>query len=212
MAKLFVTFEGGEGAGKSTQVARLAERMRSNGQIVTTTREPGGTTGAEAIRALLVNGATDRWDALTELHLINAARRDHVQRLICPILERGDVVICDRFIDSTRVYQGIVKGLDDALICRHHQDTTNNLWPDLTVFIDLDPEIGMVRALGRSGASTEMRFENETLSFHHKIYFGFQKLQRAEHQRIIAIDGNQSAESVAEAVWAVVSSRLNADV
>lgn len=212
MSGLFITFEGGEGSGKSTQVLRLGERVRSLGKTVTTTREPGGTAGAEAIRALLVNGATDRWDALTELHLINAARRDHVQKRIRPALAEGHVVICDRFIDSTRVYQGVVKGLDDALICRHHKETTDDLWPDLTLLIDLDPDIGLARALSRHEANAETRFENENTEFHRKIFHGFQRFCQHDTQRIVCINGNQSADTVADSVWDVVDARLNTHV
>lgn len=200
MPGLFITFEGGEGAGKSTQVAMLAEQLRATGRTVVTTREPGGTAGAEAIRALLVTGTTDRWDALTELFLLNAARRDHVQRVIRPALERGETVICDRYIDSTRVYQGIVKGLSDDLICRHHQDATAGLWPDLTLLLDLQPEQGLSRASRRNDA--EARFEGEALVFHEALRRGFLELAAKTPDRFRIIDAGGAAETVAAQIWA----------
>jgi dTMP kinase len=199
MTGRFITFEGGEGAGKTTQIALLAERLRAAGQSVVTTREPGGTTGAEAIRALLVTGEADRWDAMTELLLLNAARRDHVQRLIRPALARGDTVLCDRFIDSTRIYQGFVKGLDDDVICALHAQATGSLWPDCTLLLDLPADTGLERASIRHGH--ENRFEGEGLAFHTRLRQGFLALAARAPERINIIDANAPLETVAAAIW-----------
>jgi dTMP kinase len=204
MSGRFITFEGGEGSGKSTQIKLLATYLENQGEAVVVTREPGGTVGAEAIRALLVTGATDRWDALTELYLLNAARRDHVLRIIEPALERGDTVLCDRFIDSTRVYQGAVKGMADELICDLHEQATDNLWPDLTLLLDLPIEIGLERAQTRAGK--ENRFETEGLAFHQRLRDGFLALSDIDPERICRIDASGSQEDVAARIRQAVSS------
>jgi dTMP kinase len=200
----FISFEGGEGAGKSTQVQWLAARLRAQGQAVLITREPGGTPGAEAIRALLVTGAADRWDALTELYLLNAARRDHVLRVIDPALDRGETVLCDRYVDSTRVYQGAVKGLADELICSVHEQATGNLWPDITLLLDLPAETGLERAAIRHGQ--ENRFEGEGLRFHQRLRDGFQALAAIDPARIRTIDASASIDDVAARIWHQIAS------
>jgi dTMP kinase len=196
----FISIEGGEGSGKSTQAQRLAQWLQQQGLPSLVTREPGGTPNGEAIRALFVRGAPDRWDALCELYLLNAARRDHVLRVIKPALAAGVWVICDRFVDSTRVYQGFVKGLDDALILRHHYEATENLWPDTTLILDIDPALGLARAQQRIGQASdlaaEMRFETEAQSFHQRLRDGFQRLARAEPKRCLLIDAAQTPEQV----------------
>jgi dTMP kinase len=194
----FITLEGGEGAGKSTQVARLAEALRLRGLEVLTTREPGGTANAEAVRALLVTGAADRWDALGELFLLNAARRDHVRRVIAPALALGAWVISDRYVDSTRIYQGAVKGLADGLIMQQHHLATDGLMPDLTLVLDLDPVIGLARAAARAGG--EGRFESEDHAFHQRLRAGFQALAAAEPERFRVIDASQDPDTVALSV------------
>ncbi len=194
MTGRFISFEGGEGAGKTTQIARLAARLQAAGKPVLTTREPGGTPGAEAIRALFVTGEADRWDALTELYLLNAARRDHVERVIRPALARGDTVLCDRYVDSTRVYQGVVKGLSDDVICALHAQATGDLWPDVTLLFDLPPEAGLERASTRHG--NENRFEGEALAFHEQLRAGFKVLAAKEPKRIRVIDATQSPDAV----------------
>jgi dTMP kinase len=204
MSVRFISFEGGEGAGKSTQVQLLAARLRAQGETVLITREPGGTPGAEAIRALLVTGEADRWDALSELYLLNAARRDHVQRVIDPALDRGETVLCDRYVDSTRVYQGAVKGLADELICTLHEQATGNLWPDITLLLDLPAEIGLERASARHGQ--ENRFEGEGLRFHQHLREGFQALAAADPARIRTIDASASVEDVATRIWQQIAS------
>ncbi len=199
MTGLFISFEGGEGSGKTTQVVRLAERLRQTGVEVITTREPGGTPGAEAIRTLLVTGEVDRWDALSELFLLNAARRDHVQRVIEPALENGVTVLCDRFIDSTRIYQGAVKGLADELICEMHDRATGSLWPDRTFLFDLPAHIGLQRAAARH--EKENRYEGEGLDFHSRLRDGFRALAQLEPERIFTIDASQSVDVVTAQLW-----------
>jgi dTMP kinase len=203
MTGRFITFEGGEGAGKTTQIVLLAEKLRASGQTVITTREPGGTKGAEAIRALLVTGEADRWDAMTELFLLNAARRDHVQRVIRPALARGDTILCDRFIDSTRIYQGFVKGLADDIICALHAQSTGDLWPDTTLLLDLPADVGLERTTIRHG--NEDRFEGEDLDFHTRLRQGFLALAARDPQRISIIDADAPVDSVAAAIWQQVN-------
>lgn len=204
----FITFEGGEGAGKSTQIKRLASTLQLQGLDVVATREPGGTDGAEAIRALVVQGTADRWDPLTELFLIMAARQDHVQRLILPALQQGQWVISDRFFDSSRVYQGIAGGLGLDLIDRFHEPVLPDAMPDLTVVIDLDPEIGLARA-ARQGH--EERFEAKGLSFHQQVRDGFLALADRDRARFLVIDGNQSADAVSAAIYDGVKARLDSN-
>jgi dTMP kinase len=202
----FISFEGGEGAGKSTQAKLLAADLRGHGIDVVETREPGGTPGAEAVRALLVTGDRDRWDTLSELYLLNAARRDHVERLIRPALGRGAWVITDRYVDSTRVYQGVAKGLEDAVVLRHHAEAVGDLWPDLTLVMDIKPESGLARTQGRSG--NETRFEEESLSFHKALREGFLMISEQEPVRVAVIDASQSAEAAAVSVRATVRTYL----
>jgi dTMP kinase len=202
----FISFEGGEGAGKTTQLKRLAEALRGKGIDVVETREPGGTPGAEAIRSLLVTGAEDRWDALTELYLLNAARRDHVERLIRPALDAGAWVITDRFVDSTRVYQGVAKGLNDSIVLKHHAEATNDLWPDLTLILDVPPEAGLARTRGRSG--NEDRFEHESLQFHKALREGFLSISEDEPLRVAVINTETSPDRVAAEVWRATVAHL----
>ena len=162
MSGLFLSFEGIDGSGKSTQTRGLAERLRAMGHSVTLTREPGGSPGAEEIRRLVLEGATDRWSAETEILLFTAARRDHLEKTIRPALLRGDVVICDRFADSTRVFQGLTRGDLTETVNRLH-DLMIGVEPDLTLLIDLSPEEGLRRATARQGK--EMRFEDMGLDF-----------------------------------------------
>jgi dTMP kinase len=203
---LFITLEGGEGTGKSTQAARLAERLRGAGRDVAATREPGGSRGAEAIRALLVTGRADRWSPTAETLLMYAARRDHVERVIAPALARGAVMVCDRFLDSTRAYQGAGGGAPAGLIAALERDVVGDCWPDLTLIFDLDPLTGLARAAKRHGAET--RFEAKGLSFHQRLREGFLAIAAAEPQRCAVIDAGQDVEAVAEAVWAAVAPRL----
>ncbi len=199
MTGRFITFEGGEGAGKTTQIQLLADRFRRLGRSVITTREPGGTAGAEAIRALLVTGDADRWDAMTELYLLNAARRDHVNRVIRPALARGQTVLCDRYVDSTRIYQGVVKGIADDVICAMHAEATGKLWPGCTLLLDLPADVGLERAGARDGH--ENRFEGEGLAFHTRLRQGFLALAAREPERILVINATASPDDVADHIW-----------
>ncbi len=202
----FISFEGGEGAGKSTQVALLAERLAANGREVVTTREPGGSPGAEAIRALLVTGAPSRWSAISETLLLYAARSDHIERVIAPALARGAAVLCDRFADSTRAYQGAAGGAPQALIAALEAQVLGAIQPDLTLVLDLPAETGLARCTGRAGAET--RFEDKGLAFHRRLRAAFLAVAEAEPTRCVVIDATAPKEAVALAVWGLVKERL----
>ena len=202
----FITLEGGEGAGKSTHIRHLASWLQGHGIEVVTTREPGGTEGAETIRRLIVEGSVDRWDGLTETLLLNAARRDHVRRLIAPALERGAWVLCDRYVDSTLVYQGTAKGVDMDALLQLHALSTGPLWPDLTLVLDLPPEIGLARAAGRAGVET--RFEDHAIDFHEKLRQGFLELAARFADRCAVVDASAPMDAVSNAVEAAVRERL----
>jgi dTMP kinase len=201
MTGKFITFEGGEGAGKSTQAARLATTLRAEGIEVVETREPGGTPGAEAIRALIVEGDPDRWSALTELLLVNAARADHVARLIRPALAAGKWVVCDRYIDSTLAYQGAGKGLARDALLDQHRLATGNLWPDLTLVLDLPAAVGEARAAGRGKLD---RFEQTGGGFHDRIAAAFRAFAADDPARVRLIDAASDPDTVADAIWAEV--------
>jgi dTMP kinase len=190
----FISFEGIDGCGKSTQAKILSDELTTCGEKVLLTREPGGSKGAEEIRNLLLTGETDRWSAETEILLFTAARRDHLERTILPALEIGSTVICDRFSDSTRVYQGVTRGdlrdvvdqLDNTMIPRQ---------PDITVLVDLDPKIGLARALRRS--DNEARFEDFGLEMQIRLREGFLTLANEFPKRFIVVDGNGNESEVA---------------
>lgn len=202
----FITFEGGEGAGKSTQLKRLVARLEGLGHEVVATREPGGSPGAESIRELVLNGAADRWSPVTETLLMYAARRDHIERVIRPALARGAWVVCDRFADSTRAYQGAAGGTDPALIAALESHILEETRPDLTLIFDFPPEAGLQRALARPGA--EARFESKGMAFHERLREGFLAIAKAEPQRCAVIDAQGSIEAVEAQVWAAVDARL----
>ena len=202
----FITFEGGEGAGKSTQVQRLAARLKAGGHEVVTTREPGGSPGAESIRDIVLRGDADRWSPVTETLLMYAARRDHIERIIRPALERGAWVICDRFADSTRAYQGAAGGVDPGFITALETYILEATRPDLTLVFDLPAETGLERAHARAGA--EMRFESKGMAFHERLRAGFQVIAAAEPDRCAVIDATASMDAVEAAVWAAVEARL----
>ena len=205
----FITFEGGEGAGKSTQLTRLVARLRTDGREVVATREPGGSPGAEAIRELVLTGAADRWSPVTETLLMYAARRDHVERVIRPALARGAWVVCDRFADSTRAYQGAAGGTAAELIAALERFVLEDTRPDLTLIFDLPVEVGLARAHARAGS--EMRFESKGLAFHARLRDGFLAIAKAEPDRCALIDADGSVEAVEARVWAAVQARLAAD-
>jgi dTMP kinase len=202
----FITFEGGEGAGKSTQLKRLALRLEAGGREVVATREPGGSPGAEHIRALVLNGSADRWSPVTETLLMYASRRDHVERVIRPALERGAWVVCDRFADSTRAYQGAAGGTDPAFIAALETYVLEGTRPDLTLIFDLPTEVGLQRAHARAGA--EMRFESKGLAFHERLRAAFLEIARTEPERCAVIEATGSLDEVETAVWAAVEARL----
>lgn len=202
----FLSFEGGEGTGKSTQLHLLAERLRERGIEIVTTREPGGTPGADAIRALLLTGDADRWGVRAEALLMNASRADHVERLVRPSLARGAWVITDRYADSTLVYQGVGGGLAEAELRALHKVSTADLWPDLTLILDLPAGEGLARAAARAGA--EMRFESKGEAFHAAVREGFRARAAAEPDRCKLIDASGSVDAVAARVWAAVEPLL----
>jgi dTMP kinase len=198
----FITFEGGEGAGKSTQLSRLVTRLREGGREVVATREPGGSPGAEAIRELVLKGSADRWSPVTETLLMYAARRDHVERVIRPALASGAWVVCDRFADSTRAYQGAAGGTDPGLIAAMETYVLEGTRPDVTLIFDLPVAVGLERAHARAGA--EMRFESKGQAFHERLREAFLAIARAEPERCVVIDAAGSLKEVEEKVWAAV--------
>lgn len=199
---MFISFEGVDGCGKSTQARLLVEALRATGRIVRLTREPGGSPGAEAIRRLLVEGNADRWSAETECLLFTAARRDHVERLIRPALERGAWIVTDRFADSSRVYQGLARADLRQLVEELHR-LTIGIEPDRTFIIDIDPAVALARGQARGGA--EDRFETLGLGFQQKLRAGFLALAAEAPGRIRVIDGRGSEDEVAARVLAALT-------
>jgi len=202
----FITFEGGEGTGKSTQVARLAERLRARDMEVLQTREPGGSDGAEDIRNIALNGDPGRWSALTETLLMFAARSDHLERTIRPALEAGRWVVCDRFADSSRAYQGAGGGTPAAFIETLDAAIVGDTQPDLTLVFDLPVEVGLERAFGRG--LFETRFESKGLEFHERLRRGFRDIAAAHPERCVMVDAEGDPETVEARVWAAVEARL----
>lgn len=198
-APRFITFEGIDGSGKSTQARLLADALRAAGTDVVLTREPGGSPGAEEIRNLLLTGDTDRWSAMTEILLFTAARRDHLEKTVLPALDAGKIVISDRFADSTRVYQGATRGDLRPTVDALHKLTIGRE-PDLTFIIDMDPAIALRRGLARS--SGEDRFEDMGLSFQETLRHGFLTLARDNTDRCVVIDGNRDPAAVASEIRA----------
>jgi len=204
-AGLFISFEGIDGSGKSTQARLLAQTLRTRGLDVVLTREPGGSPGAEEIRALVLEGPPDRWSAETELLLFTAARRDHLERTIRPALAAGQIVICDRFADSTRMYQGLRgAGLRAKVDALHALMIGQE--PDLTVLVDMDPDTGLARALARQGH--EERFEAFGADLQHAMRSGFLDLAKEQPDRFVVVNGAGSIEDVAQAVFAAVMPHL----
>ena len=202
----FITLEGGEGAGKSTQARRLGERLTALGKQVAVTREPGGSPGAETIRELLVTGQADRWSPVTETLLMYAARRDHIERTIAPALAAGDWVVSDRFADSTRAYQGAGGGAPASLIQTLERHVLGETRPDLTLILDLPVDVGMARTMARNHAET--RFEAKGAAFHERLREGFLAIARVEADRCVVIDAAQPDDAVETAIWAAVEARL----
>ena len=208
MAGLFITFEGGEGAGKSTQVRRLGDVLTAAGRQVVLTREPGGAPGAEAIRKLLVEGAASRWDGETEALLHTAARRDHLVKTVWPALKAGKIVISDRFVDSTTAYQGYGHGLDRAMLDAFYKAAIGDFKPDLTLIIDVPLDVGLARAGARGGL--ENRYESMDRKFHERLRDGFLAIAKAEPARCKVIDGARDADQVHADVLAAVNGLLRA--
>ena len=205
----FITFEGGEGAGKTTQIRRLAERLRASLGEVVLTREPGGSPGAEALRALLVYGDTDRWSPLAEALILSAARTDHLIRLIRPALDRGAWVLSDRFTDSTRAYQGAAGGVPADVLLALERLVVADTRPDLTLVFDLPVENGLARAANRGGG--EERFERKGHAFHERLRQGFLRIAREEPQRCVVLDAGRPVEEIGEQVWTTVIERLRVE-
>ena len=207
---LFITFEGGEGAGKSTQIALLADYLQKNGLSVVCTREPGGSVGAEEIRNLLVRGSNARWDRLTELLLFSAARRDHLVKTILPALNAGKTVLSDRFHDSTVAYQCFGYGFDETV----YQQAQNlyhliagDFVPNLTFILDIDPRIGLKRSMKRQG-NDEQRFENMDFTFHQNLRAGFLKLAAENSHRYVVINADQPVEKIHQDIVSALRDHL----
>jgi dTMP kinase len=206
MSGRFLSFEGIDGSGKSTQARLLAEGLRAEGRAVTLTREPGGSPGAEEIRRLVLEGDPDRWSAETEILLFTAARRDHLEKTIRPALARGETVITDRFADSTRMYQGLSRGDLRATVDRLH-DLMIGTEPDLTFLIDIDPAVGLSRAVGRAGK--ELRFEDMGLPLQQAMRAGFLDLARAHPARFRIIDGARPPATIAAEILGLARAHLD---
>jgi dTMP kinase len=202
----FITLEGGEGAGKTTQIARLKDWLIERDIDVLTTREPGGSEGAEQIRDLLVNGDVARWDAMTETLLHFAARRDHVEKVVKPALEAGKWVISDRFADSTMAYQGYGHGLDVEQIESIYKTVLSSFNTDLTLIFDLETEVGLSRAISRSGG--EDRYERMDIEFHQRLRQGFLKIAQNAPDRCAVVDASGDADAVFNQIQTVVQDRL----
>jgi len=206
---LFISFEGGEGVGKTTQIRRLAASLRKMGHAVVETREPGGSPGAEAVRHVLLSGAAEALGPRMEAMLFAAARSDHVETVIRPAIDTGSIVLSDRFMDSSRVYQGVTGGLDPAFMAALERVTVNGMTPDLTIILDIEPEEGLRRATARraSGESAD-RYEKEQLDIHRRRREAFLAIARAEPGRCVVIDASTDEDTIASAVLAAARQAL----
>lgn len=202
----FITVEGGEGAGKSTQIRLLAEHLRGLGRTVLTTREPGGSPGAEEIRALLVTGATGRWRPVTEALLHYASRHEHLAVTVWPALAAGTWVLCDRFADSTRAYQGYGLGVPLAVLDALHAQAVGDFTPDLTLILDIDPAAGLSRTSDRPGA--EDRYERMGADFHRRLRDGFLDIARRDPERCAVVDAARPVDAVQADIRRIVAERL----
>ncbi|WP_203566167.1 dTMP kinase [Aurantimonas aggregata] len=207
---MFITFEGGEGSGKTTQIVRLAEHLRRAGHNVVTTREPGGSPGADAIRHVILSGAAEALGPEMEAILFAAARADHIALVIGPALARGDIVLCDRFHDSTRVYQFLDSPLDRGLMQRLERSTLDDVYPDLTLILDVPADLGAARARERRGGGEIDRFEKEAETLHERRRQAFLKIAEEEPERCIVVDGAQPIDTVAAEIAEIVDDRLDA--
>ncbi|AIL13046.1 hypothetical protein IM40_05245 [Candidatus Paracaedimonas acanthamoebae] len=202
----FITLEGGEGAGKTTQAAYIKEFLQSRGKHVLLTREPGGSPGAELIRGLLVDGAAYSWDALTEYLLFTAARRDHILKTIKPALEEGTWVVCDRFYDSSIVYQGYAKYVSLEILTTIYDFISEGITPDLTLILNITPEVGLMRAHKRS--SHEDRFEKMSLQFHQEIRKGFLEIAKDYPERCVVVNAEEEESQIRDTIIKVILSHL----
>ncbi|MEC7185680.1 MAG: dTMP kinase [Pseudomonadota bacterium] len=202
----FITLEGGEGAGKSTQIQVVKDYLLTRGNDVVATREPGGTSEGQEIRNLLVSGDKDKWSPLSETLLILADRAAHLERVIRPALAEGKYVVCDRFFDSTKAYQGVAGGLGLDVIHNLQQPVLGTTLPDVTFLLDIDPEKGLRRAQVRGG---ELRFESKTLAYHHTLRNAFLDFAAQEPDRIFVIDADRDVEAVSADILAVLDERIN---
>jgi dTMP kinase len=209
MAGFFISFEGGEGSGKTTQIKLLANWIQSvwRGKV-TQTREPGGTHGAELIRQLLVTGDKERWDSVTEALLMTASRRDNLMRIIKPALDDGDAVITDRFFDSTSVYQGLVGGVTSEIITALNTLCLNHISPDITILLDIDPELGLKRSTRVENAET--RFEDMGLEFHQRVRKAYLELAQSNPDRFIVIDASRNEKAIHDDIIAQLEPLLKA--
>jgi dTMP kinase len=205
----FITFEGGEGSGKSTHAATLAQRLKAAGIDVVLTREPGGSPGAEIIRHIILSGIAKPLGTETEAILFAAARDDHVRNTIMPAIEAGKWVICDRYIDSTRVYQGALGKVDPKLIRGLERVTVGDAYPELTFILDVPAKVGLARAKSRRGTEAADRFESESVEFHEQLRLAYCALADAEPNRIVLVDGRAPRDIVAERIWNSVQQRLH---
>ena len=207
---LFISFEGGEGVGKSTQIELLKTSLTKKNINVLSTREPGGTKEGELIRKFLVSGEISSWDSYSESLLFNALRREHINKIINPSLFKGDIVLCDRFIDSTIVYQGVGGAINQTLLLSLHKNFCYDLYPDITFFLSLDPKVGIDRTLSRNN-KTENRFENMGLSYHQKIQDGFKALSDKNNKRFFEINAELSVEKISNQIYEHVISIIKSN-
>ncbi len=203
---LFISFEGGDGAGKTTQIKRLADILRAEGREVVLTREPGGSDGAEAIRKLILEGDADRWSPLAEALLMYAAREDHLERTILPALHRGAVVISDRFADSTMAYQGLAGSLGEETVAALYKLVVGDRGPDITIILDIPVEEGLKRAGGR--ADKEQRFESKGAAYQEAVRQAFLEIARREPERCLVVDASGGEDAVAARLREAVEARL----
>jgi dTMP kinase len=204
----FITFEGGEGSGKSTQIKRVAERLEAAHLHTVVTREPGGSLGAEIIRHLVLSGMGKLLGAEAETLLFAAARDDHVRSVILPALAQGTWVLCDRFYDSTRAYQSRVGHVAPALVNAMTRVTIGDLKPDLTIILDVPVEVGLMRAAARRGSGAPDRFESEDVKFHQALRDAYREIATAEPERCVVIDANADVNTVATKVWTALRDRF----
>lgn len=207
MSGFFITFEGGEGAGKSTQMAMLAGSLKASNHDVAVTREPGGSPGAEAVRHVILSGLAEPYGPVMEAVLFATSRNDHVEQVIRPAVAAGKIVISDRFADSSRVYQGMSGALDYDFVEQLQQLAINRMTPDLTIIMDIDPKIGLERAAIRRAGPAD-RFEKETVAMHQKRREGFLTIAKREPNRCVVIDATQDQAVIAAEILALVNSRL----